>query len=350
MTEGTDLQIKDITKSEARKIFSRTFLPFFIFFAVCYAAVFVIEFAVAIIFPYNSLEIFANPYFVIGLNVVAMYIIAFPVFLIVSRALKPKGYEVKLEKSRLGLGSLLVLLFMGEACMFVGNLIGTAANSFISSFVGYTPDNSVDSLVSETPLWLIMAVAVVIGPIIEEIMFRKILIDRLSPFGDFYAVLFSSVAFGLFHGNLYQLYYAALIGFILGYVYTRTRRIIYPIIIHITVNFLGSVVPMLVAGGLERYIEVTEQIAAGNMANISFFILYTVLTLVYAVVQYGMYIAGFVILIVWICKRKFKFSPSKLSLRGSATLEVGIINVGSLLFIFLCLILIAVNFLPAIIM
>ena len=49
-------------------------------------------------------------------------------------------------------------------------------------------------------------------------MFRKLIIDRMSIYGDKLAIIVSSIAFGLFHGNFYQIFYATLIGFILGYV------------------------------------------------------------------------------------------------------------------------------------
>lgn len=57
---------------------------------------------------------------------------------------------------------------------------------------------------------------VVMAPICEEILFRKILIDRIRLYGDKAAILVSSVVFGLSHGNFYQFFYAFGIGLVLA--------------------------------------------------------------------------------------------------------------------------------------
>ena len=72
--------------------------------------------------------------------------------------------------------------------------------------------------------------------LLEELVFRKFIIDRIRPYGEFLAVLFSALTFGMFHGNFYQLFYAFAIGFVLAFIYVRTKNIIYPVILHIAFN------------------------------------------------------------------------------------------------------------------
>ena len=62
------------------------------------------------------------------------------------------------------------------------------------------------------------------------------------------AVLFSALAFGLFHGNLSQFFYAFGVGLVFGSIYVRTGRLRYTIFLHILVNAIGSLVPMLILG------------------------------------------------------------------------------------------------------
>ncbi len=64
--------------------------------------------------------------------------------------------------------------------------------------------------------WSIFVTMVVMAPICEEILFRKILIDRIRLYGDKAAILVSSVVFGLSHGNFYQFFYAFGIGLVLA--------------------------------------------------------------------------------------------------------------------------------------
>ena len=69
----------------------------------------------------------------------------------------------------------------------------------------------------------------VLAPVFEELVFRKVLVDHVLPFGEWPAILFSGITFGLFHGNLTQFFYAALLGMVLAYVYIRTGNILYSI-------------------------------------------------------------------------------------------------------------------------
>ena len=85
----------------------------------------------------------------------------------------------------------------------------------------------------------------VLAPVFEELVFRKVMVDRVLPYGEWPAILFSGITFGLFHGNLTQFFYAALLGMVLAYVYIRTGNILYSIGLHACVNFLGGVLPML---------------------------------------------------------------------------------------------------------
>ena len=59
----------------------------------------------------------------------------------------------------------------------------------------------------------------------------------------------SALMFGLFHGNLAQFFYAWFLGIVFGYVYYKTGNVIYTMLMHMTINFVGGVVaPRLLAG------------------------------------------------------------------------------------------------------
>ena len=77
-------------------------------------------------------------------------------------------------------------------------------------------------------------------PIIEELLFRGVVfkvLRRWIPFA--FAMLISSVLFGLYHGNLVQFIYATICGLMLAYFYERYRSIIAPIIAHIAMNLVA---------------------------------------------------------------------------------------------------------------
>ncbi len=161
-----------------------------------------------------------------------------PLMALVTRRLPDR----KPGKHRLSVGKFLALVCICYACMIVGNLVGIGVNLLLSP-------GSVDlvsDLASASGASLETVVAfVVLAPVFEELVFRKVLVDRVLPYGEWPAILFSGITFGLFHGNLTQFFYAFLLGAILAYVYIRTGNILYTMGIHACINFLGGVLPIL---------------------------------------------------------------------------------------------------------
>ena len=147
------------------------------------------------------------------------------------------------EKNGLSVGGFLALVCICYACMIAGNIVGIGVNLLLSP-------GSVDLIsslasASGTSGEMIFAF-VVLAPVFEELVFRKVLVDRVLPYGEWPAILFSGLTFGLFHGNLTQFFYAFLLGMILAYVYVRTGIILYTMGLHACINFLGGVLPILV--------------------------------------------------------------------------------------------------------
>ena len=77
---------------------------------------------------------------------------------------------------------------------------------------------------------------VILGPIFEEWMFRKQLIDHTRKYGEKTAILLSGLAFGLFHMNLFQFFYAFLLGVMFGYIYMRTSKLRYSTAMHMIIK------------------------------------------------------------------------------------------------------------------
>ena len=218
--------------------------------------------------------------------------------------------------------------------MYAGNFIGNFVNNIIGSIIGRIPGNDIAETVSATPIWLVFICIVVLAPIFEELIFRKLLIDRLSVYGDKMAIIFSAVAFGLMHGNLYQFFYATLLGALFGYVYTRTRDIKYTIFMHIIVNFLGSIVALPVEKAINELYEILEYAALGEPVNILAMIVSATVMLIYTSIQYGFIIGGIIALVQYVKRKKIFISSEKeIYLPDNDIARYGAVNVGAILFI-----------------
>ena len=319
-------------KKKQRKTFSRLFIALFVYmfsFQIITPAVYLSALYVFKVDP--NAAFFTNPIIELLTSSGIQYLIAFPLFLLITLRM---DVSEKKEKQKMGLGEFIILFAVAQTAMLAGSVIGSLLNTFIGAFLGKTPTNGVEAIITQTPMWLIFVLMVVVGPIVEEIIFRKVLIDRLSIYGDHTAIVFSAAAFGLMHGNLYQLFYAILVGLVLGYVYTVTRDIKYPIIIHMLLNLLGSVVAIPVQRATEIFNEqLNAYLVSMNFDTVKL-VTNGLISTVYTAFQYGMIISGILVLIYRFRRRAIRISTDKESyLPDREILRGGISNIGSILFI-----------------
>jgi len=270
-----------------------------------------------------------GPWFGLVLSVVPLYAVAFPVFLLAL----PK----KKEKYRMGKTSFGNVIGAIVACfpfMYMGNYIGMMVNEIISNAGGNEAVNNLNEVLNNSPIWLVTLCVVIIAPIGEEIIFRKLLVDRVAPFGELHAILFSGLTFGLFHGNFNQFFYATAIGVLFAYVYVKTKNIFYSIIMHAIVNFVGSVLPLLAFGNgrLQKLLDLVELIEQDPEAALeaitpelveSLLPIYALLAFIGLILFAGM-ICLLTIGIISITTRakKAKFEPAKLLVEGGNGMAV----------------------------
>ncbi|GGE55979.1 peptidase [Pullulanibacillus camelliae] len=98
---------------------------------------------------------------------------------------------------------------------------------------------NVMNLVRSAP-YAVLVVAIV-GPILEEIIFRKIIFGYFYRKTNFWiAAIISALLFSLLHMDKHIIIYAG-IGITLAFLYVKTRRIIVPIIGHCSMNTIAIV-------------------------------------------------------------------------------------------------------------
>ena len=123
-------------------------------------------------------------------------------------------------------------------------------------------------------------------------MYRKLLMDKLGIYGDRLAIVVSAIAFGLFHGDINQIIYAALLGFVLAYLYSRTGNMWLCVLLHSVINFFGSIIPMLIMEPMEKFYELYELFLAGEAINEAEFATLSLIVGGYSVMTYAMLFAG----------------------------------------------------------
>ncbi|MGE4568387.1 MAG: lysostaphin resistance A-like protein [Bacteroidales bacterium] len=88
---------------------------------------------------------------------------------------------------------------------------------------------------------------VVAAPLVEETIFRGIMLDGLlKRYSPKVAILISSVLFGLVHLNPWQFITGLIIGAFSGWIYYRSGRLFYSVIAHAAANLSGFVLRFFV--------------------------------------------------------------------------------------------------------
>ena len=315
-----------------KKLFSRVFLALVIYILVSRIFATGVYALMYYVLGDEAYQSFANnTVWAVSISCAAQYLVAFPVFIL---ALIGTPKATGREKSKLSGTDFFLLFAIGEALMYVGNLVGNYINQIIGTMLGRLPENDIASTIADTPVALIFVYMVVLAPIVEELIFRKLIIDRLSIYGDKSAILFSAVAFGLMHGNLYQFFYATLLGLLLGYVYAKTRNVKYTIFMHTIVNFMGSIVALPVQKALESLYEILAVASKGIEVNIIELFVCCSIIFIYTAIQYGLIIGGGIALFQFIKRRNITVSDLKeIHLPDDVIRKNGVKNTGAILFL-----------------
>ena len=131
-------------------------------------------------------------------------------------------------------------------CILPGSILSaliSAAGSIVNSL---TSTNVVDSLIYANDSWFYLICGIltvgIIAPFLEELIFRKIFIDASSKYGFGASILLSALAFGIFHFNFQQFFYAVGLGILFGYVYASTGKLRYTVFFHMGYNLYSSMV------------------------------------------------------------------------------------------------------------
>lgn len=182
------------------------------------------------------------------INSICNYIIPFPIFYILMK----KITSCSLEKTSISAKRFVLYIGVTLTLMWIGNIIGLIITSLIGGVAQSDITNPVQELINNSDIMFNLIVISIVAPIFEEIFFRKFLIDRTIRYGAKVSIILSAFIFALFHGNLNQFFYAFLMGGFFAYIYIKTGKITYTIILHTIVNFLGSVVSIIVVNSVNN--------------------------------------------------------------------------------------------------
>lgn len=291
-----------------RQCFSRLGFAYFMLVLMTLFAQLVFLYATAFIMPW----MLAQSWYLAAASALPQYLVAMPVCAALLRQIPS---EAPVSHS-LGLKQFIGCAAAATTMMLAGSWLGSIMTS-IMQLVLPMPDPTANFMDTSGTAATVLFV-VICAPIFEELFFRKFIIDRVAQFGSGLAIVLSAAFFALFHGNLYQCFYAFGAGVIFGYLYLTTGRLRYSITLHMLINLFSGVLA-------------NELIQALDQANNTGAVLAYGLFGIYSIGMLAFAIAGLVILIS--SRKKIVLAQGACPLVRQHRVRTIVANAGMVLFL-----------------
>lgn len=155
---------------------------------------------------------------------------------------RPQGFKLNFNFSSKPFFTYVLIFSMMFGMMLISeyltNLIPTTGPFFGWLYIKFM--EQMNSISVDHVAMLIMVA--VFAPILEEILFRGIILKGMINKGikPKKAILFSALIFGAVHGYPWQFLGAFLLGLVLGLVYWKTKSLLMPILLHSFNNFIAT--------------------------------------------------------------------------------------------------------------
>lgn len=316
-------EMNTFNEKNCRKTFNRigfAFLAFELVFAG-------LSYFFSFYFTRHPSDILNNEWVSWLLNYLPMYFIALPAAFLIIKKLP----ETAPEQHKLSVGKFSILVLIGFGFTIAGSIAGNIFSFIINIITGSNTSNSLNVTLKDTNPLIIIIFAVIMAPLVEEFLCRKLIIDHMLKYGEWTAILLSGLIFGLIHGNFFQFFYAFLLGMLFAFIYTKTGKLRYTIIFHMIINTFGGLIPSL----LFRLVDLdflSSVIADKEYLNYVISHIVQILILFsYVLLEYGIALAGIILFIVF-CKKIFK-SVKPLNMPKGKLLKCVFLNPGMILFL-----------------
>lgn len=171
-------------------------------------------------------------YFAVGIGYLAG--LAVPVLLYFRAKRVPLSQGLPFQKT--GALKTAACVFFGSSVCMLANLPADFVIRIEQAF-GFS-GNMPSMPVTDDPMVLALygVVIVLIPPLVEEMLFRGMILQSLKRFGNGFAVVASALLFGFYHANFAQSLFAVICGLAMGFVVIRTGSLLPSILIHMLNN------------------------------------------------------------------------------------------------------------------
>jgi membrane protease YdiL (CAAX protease family) len=174
---------------------------------------------------------------IMGVSSIAAVVCSLPIFLVL-RGKKLFTRDITERRSPMGVSLFVRLFIIAMGAQLVFSVLTTGLNHLLEP-LGFDStafySSSMEMLKTPSGLLYVM----LIGPVMEETIFRGAVMKSLERFGGNFAIVMSSLFFALYHIITVQAIFAFFVGLIMGYIAHR-YSLLWSMLIHILINTIST--------------------------------------------------------------------------------------------------------------
>ncbi len=184
-------------------------------------------------------------------------------FLIIYLMTRNRGINYNIPMGKPKHAKYLPLIVLGGlgVCL-LGNIITSYFDMFLETLFGVDIETTEQTLSQEPGgIFLAFLSTAVVPALVEEMALRGVIMQPLRRYGDWFAILCSSMVFAVMHCNLVQIPFAFIAGIVIGYATLTTGSVWTGMLIHFANNTFSLIVSLVA----DRYGYSSPQYAACNV-------------------------------------------------------------------------------------
>lgn len=167
---------------------------------------------------------------------------SFILALIISLLLLLKEKDLPKDPNRTDVPITIIWSIAGVFLAFLGQMIANLIQINVFN-IDQQSQNTLDIMAIAFNYPIFIIVVSVVGPILEELIFRKIIFGEIYKRTNFWmAAIISGLAFALIHFDFTHLLVYFIMGLVFSFLYVQTKRIIVPIFAHVAMNSIVIVI------------------------------------------------------------------------------------------------------------
>ena len=195
-----------------------------------------------VVCAFLGVSLLSDSWLLLLVNSIVTFFAYFLCFLILKAIDKRKIHEIASLNSPTDSSVQGILFILG--CAMVGNFFTFVLNDIITKLTGFQavqPEVLEESVSTPSELIFRLFTMALLPALLEEFAFRGMLLGVLRKYGNWSAILISSIIFALGHGNFVQIPFALVFGLAAGMVVIITDSLWPAIIAHFINNALSIV-------------------------------------------------------------------------------------------------------------